>query len=70
MLITTINFDCSNYCDHVDSFHSYVKDDMILKLQLIIDEKDVGGDFEQCATMPNENLECWGISSPPYAAMR
>lgn len=64
LLITTVNFDCSNHCNNVNNVSGLVNKELICKLKDVVNDDDVRGDLKECADMSLDFLYSWGVSVP------
>ncbi len=58
LLITTINFECTNHCDGVDLVSRNVEDNMLHKLKVIASDKHIHGFSKMIAESPIDFLNC------------
>ncbi len=56
LLITTINFEWTNHWDNMDLVSGNVKDDLLCKLKVVVNDKDVQGFLQSTAESSIEFL--------------
>ena len=64
LLIATIDYECCNHCDMLDDVSQTEKDDMLSKLQVICQEKELESSLVNYAKNSMNFVSHWGVSIP------